>query len=77
LKFQLYRTLPSLREYITVAQDQVHLEHYVRQPEGSWLLTEFESPDKVISLQSIKTDLRLADVYERVDFSNQETEPRP
>src|SRR5690242_1556857 len=29
-KFGYYRALPSLREYLLVAQDQVLLEHYVR-----------------------------------------------
>src|SRR3569833_2528692 len=26
-KFELYRTLSSLKEYVTVSQDQVHVEH--------------------------------------------------
>jgi Uma2 family endonuclease len=48
-KFQHYRTLPSLREYLTIDQDAPHVERYTRQPEDRWLLTEltrfpFSSP---------------------------------
>src|SRR5205809_2192753 len=30
-KFQHYRALPSLQEYLTVAQDTPHIEHWTRQ----------------------------------------------
>jgi Uma2 family endonuclease len=40
-KFEHYRTLPSLVDYLTVAQDRPHIEHWSRQSEDRWLLTEF------------------------------------
>ena len=39
-KFENYRTIPSLMHYVLVAQDQVLVEHFVRQPGGRWLLEE-------------------------------------
>jgi Uma2 family endonuclease len=33
-KFQHYRTLSSLREYLLIAQDSYRVEHYIRQPQG-------------------------------------------
>lgn len=33
-KFQYYRSLPSLTEYLTVAQDEVHVEQWTRQRSG-------------------------------------------
>jgi Uma2 family endonuclease len=30
-KFEQYRTIETLQEYVVVAQDRVHIEHYVRQ----------------------------------------------
>jgi Uma2 family endonuclease len=67
-KFLFYRALPSFREYLLLAQDQIHAEHYVRQPDNSWLMREYSAATDVIPLDSIGCSLRLADVYERVEF---------
>jgi Uma2 family endonuclease len=67
-KFLFYRALPSFREYLLLAQDQIHAEHHVRQPDGSWLMREYSAPTDEIRLASIGCSLRLADVYERVEF---------
>ena len=39
-KFKNYRTIPSLRDYVLVSQHEVLVEHFVRQPDGAWLLRE-------------------------------------
>jgi Uma2 family endonuclease len=62
-KFQNYRTLTSLAEYLLVAQDTYRIEHYVRQPNQQWLLSEATSLDATIELPSIACTLTLADVY--------------
>lgn len=64
-KFLHYRALSSLSEYLLIAQDRVHVEHYVRQNE-SWVLTETDHPEDVIELPSVGARLALADVYDRV-----------
>lgn len=43
-KFTHYRKLPSLQEYVLIAQDTPHIEHYVRQNGNQWLLSETENP---------------------------------
>jgi Uma2 family endonuclease len=68
-KFQHYRTLPSLVEYLTVAQDQPHIEHWTRQPENGWLLTEFDDPGRSIHLASIGCAIPLAEVYDKVEWT--------
>lgn len=68
-RFESYRTVPSLMEYLTVAQDKIHVEHYIRQPEQRWILTEYGDRTAVISLPSIDVELRVPDVYEKVDFA--------
>jgi len=40
-KFRHYRQVPSLQEYVLAAQDRPLVERHVRQPDGSWLMTEF------------------------------------
>ena len=72
-KFQRYRALSSLAEYVLIAQDAMHVEHYARQPDGRWLLTEADGSEGAIHLASIACDLALADVYEKVDFEDEES----
>lgn len=65
-KFAHYRTLPSLTDYVLIAQDSVHVEHFTRQGDGRWVLAETKDPRSVLDLPSIGCRLAVADVYERV-----------
>lgn len=62
-KFGHYRTLASLREVLYVAQNEVHVLHYLRQDDGTWLLSETRDPQSSIELPSIGATLDLARVY--------------
>lgn len=66
-KFSHYRQLQSLQEYILVSQDQVHVDHYVRQAE-KWVLTDFRNLDQHMPLASIQCELPLHEIYARVTF---------
>jgi Uma2 family endonuclease len=68
-KFQQYRHIASLREYVLIAQDSQRIEHYVRQGDTGWLLNDIHEPDAVFELPAIGCTLALADVYEQVTFS--------
>lgn len=63
---QHYRTLPSLREYLLIAQDAYHIDHFIRDADSGWRLTEGDGPAASLHLPSIGCDLVLADVYEKV-----------
>jgi Uma2 family endonuclease len=65
-KFEHYRTLTSLSEYVLIAQDKYHVEHFVRQPDNRWLLSETNRLEDTIHLSSIACDLALAEVYDKV-----------
>lgn len=67
-RFEHHRKLVSLSEYLLIAQDKVHVEHYVRQPDNQWLLSETDNPHDTIDLASIGCRLPLADVYDRVEI---------
>jgi len=69
-KFQGYRGIPSLREYLLVSQDRCLIEHYVRQSEfDGWLLTSVSGPDDRVELPTLGVSLSVRDVFARVDFS--------
>lgn len=59
-----YRSIPTLADYLTVAQDETRAEHTARQPDGSWLLRTFTSPEDTIHIASIDATLRLRQIYE-------------
>jgi Uma2 family endonuclease len=67
-KFRFYRGLASLSEYLLLAQSAIRAEHYVKQPDGAWLLREFNGPDAEIVLGSIGCRLVLGTLYERAKF---------
>jgi Uma2 family endonuclease len=69
-KFELYRTIDSFVEYLLIAQDRPHLEHHVRQPDGSWILHETNNLEDTIHLKSVQCSLRMADIYLKIDFSS-------
>lgn len=67
-KFEHYRTLSFFTEYVLLAQDRPYCEHSVRQPEGSWLLTEEHQLESTIRLKSIDCTLALGEVYAKLPF---------
>jgi Uma2 family endonuclease len=69
-KFAYYRQLASLVEYLLVAQEEVRVEHYTRQSDGSWRLEETDDPAAVIVLPAIGCVLSLVEVYEKVPMGS-------
>ncbi len=67
-KFARYRTLPSLQEYLLIAQDKPHIEHYIRQPDGKWLYEVIEGLAATVHLSSIACDLPITEVYDKVTW---------
>ncbi len=67
-KFDLYRALDSLQEYLLVAQDRCHIIHYVRQGDNTWLLSETRDMNARLDLPSIGCTLPVAEVYDNVTF---------
>jgi len=71
-KFGHYRRIESLAEYLLVAQDTPRVERYLRQPDGDWLLHEAARMEDTVSLPTIHCELRLAEVFDGVDFAEEE-----
>jgi Uma2 family endonuclease len=68
IKFGHYRQVPSIQEYVLVAQDRPLLERYVRQADGSWVLTAFNDMTLVFAFGSIPVQVAMAEIYNRVEF---------
>ena len=67
-KFEQYRTLPSFVEYVLIAQDKHHVEHFVRQADNRWILSETNRLENTITLTSIDCTLALQEVYDKIDL---------
>lgn len=72
-KAEEYRSLPSLQEYLLIAQDRYHVEHYVRQSDQQWLLTEYHDLQQTVQLSSINCQLKLADIYDKWELLHDAT----
>ena len=68
-KFEHYRAIESLREYLLIAQDRIHVDLYTRQFDGRWVLSEASRLEDAIELASIECRLSLGDLYEKIDFA--------
>jgi Uma2 family endonuclease len=68
-KFGYYRTLASVVEYLLIAQNGYHVEHYAKQANDRWLLTDFRSLEDVLQLDSVRCSLALKEIYDKVSLS--------
>ena len=69
-KFSYYQRLESLREYVMIAQETMHVELYTRSGGDVWLRSEYSQPDDAVTLPSVNAELRSADIYEKVDLDD-------
>ncbi len=65
-KFENYRTIGSLAEYVLVSQDEPRVEQFLRQDGNHWLFTAFAGLEATIPLSSIQCELALAEIYDKV-----------
>ena len=72
VKFEHYRTVESLTDYLLISQDTASVEHRMRQPDDRWLLSIYQGLDSVVPILSIGCDLPLAEVYEKVEWSSED-----
>lgn len=64
VKLQAYRRLPSLTDYLLVSQTDPQIEHYRRDPDGSWRYFVYKAGD-VITLAN-KAQLAVDPIYQGV-----------
>ncbi len=73
-KFKLFRTIPSLREYVLIDQYEMHVEQFVKTDDNKWILSEYDGADAVLRLSCVEFEMRLGDIYDRVDFESESEE---
>ncbi|WP_414545551.1 Uma2 family endonuclease [Nostoc sp. CCY0012] len=66
-KFRMYRSILSFSEYLLVEQDEPFIERYSKKDQG-WLLSDFNSLEQSIFLDSVGVELPLGEIYRGVVF---------
>jgi Uma2 family endonuclease len=67
-KFENYRQIPALEEYLLVSQTEPKVEQYIRQNSGEWLLRFHSGLDCQIELPSLGISIQLSEVFANVTF---------
>lgn len=68
MKFNYYRELEALEEYVLVSQARPLIETFVRQNDKTWLFTTSAGLDGRVALRTVRLELPLAEVYAGVSF---------
>ena len=67
-KFELYRALDTLQDYVLVDQAKVHVEHFKRLPDNRWILQEFNHLTDTLHIETIQFEMSLQKIYRNVTW---------
>jgi Uma2 family endonuclease len=67
-KFELYRQIPSLHEYVLISQREPLVETFLRQPDGAWLFHACKGIEATVMLRSLEIKLPLTEIYAGVEL---------
>ena len=67
-KFDHYKKIATLGDYLLIAQDKRRVEHFHRDENNQWILQTATQNNEAISLQNIGCELKIEDVYDGTDL---------
>jgi Uma2 family endonuclease len=67
-KFELYQSIPTLRDYLLIEQSRVEIEHRYTTGDGKWRSETRSALDGHVRLIGLEIEVKLAVVYEGIDF---------
>ncbi|NCO74863.1 MAG: Uma2 family endonuclease [Cyanobacteria bacterium] len=65
-KFEYYRSLESLQEYVLIEPEKTLIMIYRRNNQKKWLLDILDTSTDILQLESAKIQMLLSDIYEGV-----------
>lgn len=65
-KFKLYRDIPTLKEYILVDSESIHIEIFRLNESNHWELEEYNGAEQMLFIKTINESISLADIYAHV-----------
>ena len=68
-KFNMYRNIPTLNEYILVDSTTVCVEIYKKEGDNNWKLSEFKQLSDSVFISTIDLSLQLKEIYQDVNVT--------
>src|SRR5215213_6762983 len=62
-KLKVYRQIPTLQEYVIIAQDKIHVEFHQKQTDGFWQKQIFTELEDALNLKSVDLQLNLKEIF--------------
>ncbi len=69
-KFKLYRDIATLKEYLLVDSESIHIEIFRLNENGHWELEEYKSLNDAATIAAIDESVVLSEFYEGVHIAN-------
>ncbi|WP_293155417.1 MULTISPECIES: Uma2 family endonuclease [unclassified Microcoleus] len=76
-KFEGYRTIPTVEEYLLLDQNRKYIEHFSKTDTKRWSFAEYNESDEAIALASVSFEISVADIYNKVNFEEVDREIAP
>lgn len=70
-KFKLYRDIPTLKEYVLVDSESIHVEIFRLNENKHWELEEYNLDAQTILIEAVNTPLSLEEIYEGTELLKQ------
>ncbi len=67
-KFEFYRSIPSLKEYVLVSPDRPLVEIFAKNEKNLWVLSDEKNLENLVKISSIDLEVPLKEIYFKVDF---------
>ena len=67
-KFNFYKQIPTLREYIVVESERAHVDCYRRTEGDKWLAEMYDDLEAAVKLESVELEINLRQIYSKVSW---------
>ena len=67
-KFEHYRQIPTLKEYLLVSQREPRIEQFIRQQGRDWLFRQAVGMEATLEIPSLEITISLAEIFANVKF---------
>ncbi|GAA4727510.1 Uma2 family endonuclease [Flavisolibacter ginsenosidimutans] len=67
-KFRLYRSLPSLKEYVLISSLEISVERFIKQETSFWNFRETTDPEDLFQIETIHFSCPVNELYRNVSF---------
>ncbi len=69
-KFKLYRDITTLKEYILVDSESIHIETFRLNENDHWELEEYNSAEDILIIKAIEENITLSEIYDSVQIND-------